>query len=62
MLNCFFVSGAGEFVGELSYECESVYFDENKGCWVCAGLIDGGEVLPYYVVPKSSRLLAVYQI
>lgn len=62
MLECFFVNGTGEFVGEISYECESIYFDESRGCWVCEGLIDGGEVLPHYYVPENFRLMSVYQI
>lgn len=40
MLEAYFVSGAGEFVEELSVYCKSVYFDSSRKVWVCEGVFD----------------------
>lgn len=62
MLECYFVSGTGEFVGEICFECKSVYFDESRECWVCEGLIDGEETVSHYYVPENFRLMSVHII
>lgn len=40
MLEAYFVSGAGEFVEELSVYCKSVYLDSSRNVWICEDVSD----------------------